>query len=135
MWCAFLFAVALAGCGKPSLDTDANPKLQTAVIAGSLALSTINRCQLEIERTRSTAVPECDAAAQVHAYEEAKSRVPVTAMPALRGLDTDIEVARAEVVADLIRLVVPAAKSAEPTAASGATARYPLAERPQWRAH
>ncbi len=135
MWCAFFFAAALPGCGRPSFDINANPKLQKAVIAGGLALSTINRCQLQIERARNTAVPECDAAPQVHAYEDARSRVPVNAVPALRSLDTDIEVARAEVVADLIRLVVPPPKGGAAPATPGANARYPLAERPQWRGY
>jgi hypothetical protein len=65
---------------------------------------------LQIERARNTAVPECDAAEQVRAYQEAKARVPANAIPSLQHLDNDIERARLEAVGQLIRLLVPRAQ-------------------------
>lgn len=133
--CTVLAVAALLGCGQPSSDIAGSPKLQTAVVAGGLALSTINRCLLQIERARNTAVPECDAADQMRAYEDAKTRVPANAATALRHLDDDIERARMEVVGQLIRLVVQPAKTTQAPPAPITTAVYPLAERPQWQAH
>ncbi|MDB5947255.1 MAG: hypothetical protein JWQ33_2281 [Ramlibacter sp.] len=134
LFCQVLVAAALLGCGRSS-DTASNAKLQAAAVAGGVALSTINRCLLQIEQARNTSVPECDAAEQVRAYEEAKARVPLAAVPALRPLDDNIEIARTEVVADLIRLVVPPAKRSDAPAAPSANALYPLADHSQWRAH
>ena len=104
--CTILVAAALLGCGKPSSDIAGSPKLQTAVIAGKQALSTINRCVLQIERAHDTAVPECDAAEQMRTYQDAKSRVPANAMPALRHMDEAIERARVEAVDGLVRLAI-----------------------------
>ena len=133
--CAVLVAAALLGCAMPSSDTAGSPKLQTAVVAAGLALSTINRCLLQIEQARNTAVPECDAAEEMRAYDVAKGRVPANAIAALRPLDDDIERARMEVVGQLIRLVVPHAETPQAPHVAVATAVYPLVARSQWQAH
>lgn len=79
--CAVLVAAALLGCARPSSDTAGSPKLQTAVVAAGLALSTINRCLLQIERARNTAVPECDAAEDAETRQAPRVAVATAVYP------------------------------------------------------
>jgi hypothetical protein len=101
-----LAAAALAGCGRSDPAYDA--RVQAAMVAGGVALSTINRCLLQMEQASNTAVPECDALEEMKAYESAKQRVKATDVYVLQPLEQKIELARSDAVNAVVRIALQA---------------------------
>jgi hypothetical protein len=101
---SLLVTAAVAGCNR--FDPMDDARAEAAVVAGGIALSTLNKCLVHMEQTTSTAIPECDAGEKVQDYLNAKQRVKNASAPALRSLDERIEAARAEAEGAVIRIVM-----------------------------
>ena len=87
----------------PADDERAN----TAIKAGGVFLSTINKCLVQMEQARNTAIAACDASKEMDDYIAAKRRI-TKPVPKLGPLEQQIQSARAEAESAMIRLALSA---------------------------
>ena len=100
---SLLIAVGLAGCMR--FDPADEGRADTAITAGGVFLSTLNKCLIHMEQARSTAIPACNASKEMDDYDTAKGRV-TKPIPKLESLEQQIRQARAEAESELVRMVV-----------------------------
>ena len=100
---SLLVAVGLAGCMR--FDPADEARVTTALTAGGVFLSTLNKCLVHMEQARNTAIPACNASKEMDDYVNAKGRVRKQ-VPKLESLEHQIQLARTEAEGALVRMVV-----------------------------
>lgn len=102
-----IFGVAvsvMSGCVR--FDPTEEGRVEAAMVAGGIALTTINKCLVHMEQAKNTSLPECDAADEMDAYLVARGRVKDPGSTALQALEQKIEVIRGEAVDAVVRIAL-----------------------------
>ena len=99
-----LAVVMTSSCVR--FDPTDESRVEAAMVAGGIALTTINKCLVHMEQAKNTSLPECDAADEMNAYLVARGRVKEPASAALQNLEQKIENVRGEAVNAVVRIAL-----------------------------
>lgn len=99
-----LAVVVVSGCVR--FDPTDGSRVEAAMVAGGIALTTINKCLVHMEQAKNTSLPECDAADEMEAYVVARGRVKEPGSAALQDLEQKIEAVRGEAVNAVVRIAL-----------------------------